>query len=445
MRFATPPPVPFSEGVRVWARVAASSFGGPAAQIALMQRILVDEKRWIGQRRFLHALNYCMLLPGPEAQQLATYVGWLLHGWRGGLVAGTLFVLPGFAAILALSIVYALYREVPALEGIFLGLKAAVLAVVVEALVRIGRRALRDPLLLAVAGASFIAIFFLEVPFPLIVIGAALIGALGARRAVFDLDADDDEDARLGDRAALAAKPSWRRLGLVVPIGLAAWALPFVLIVALLGRDHVLLTEAAFFSKVAVLTFGGAYAVLAYVAQQAVETYGWLRPGEMLDGLGLAETTPGPLISVVSFVGFLGAFRDPGSLSPMTAGVLGAVVTTWVTYAPCFLWIFAGAPYAEWLRSRRALSAALAGVTAAVVGVILNLAVWFTIHTLFAEVDERAWGPARLLVPRWETLDPWLLALMLAAAVLLFVFRLGLLRVLGLSALAGLAIELLLR
>jgi chromate transporter len=433
--------VPFPEAVRVWARVAALSFGGPAAQIAVMQRILVDEKRWVGQRRFLHALNYCMLLPGPEAQQLATYIGWLLHGWRGGLVAGMLFVLPGFLAILLLSVVYVLFGDLPALEGLFLGLKAAVLAVVVQALIRIGRRALVDSLLLAIAAASFVAIFFFEAPFPFIVLSAAIVGSLGQRgRPIVDETVDDTP---IGDRAALSTRPSWGRLARVVAVGLAVWALPFVLVGAFLGTDHVLFAEAAFFSKVAVVTFGGAYAVLAYVAQQAVEAYGWLGPREMLDGLGLAETTPGPLISVVSFVGFLGAFRDPGGLDPLTAGILGAVVTTWVTYAPSFLWIFAGAPYAEWVRSRRALSAALAGVTAAVVGVILNLAVWFSVHTLFGEVDEVRRGPIRILAPVLDTLDPLALALALGAAFLLFIFRIGMLPVLALVALAGLAIRLL--
>jgi len=443
--------VPFRDALRVWLRVATLSFGGPAAQIAVMQRILVDEKRWVSQRRFLHALNYCMLLPGPEAQQLATYVGWLLHGWRGGLVAGTLFVLPGFLAILALSVVYVLYGGLPALEGLFLGLKAAVLTVVIEAILRIGRRALRDSWLVAIAASSFVAIFFFDVPFPLIVLSAAILGWLGERRSARAAKVDEgvgdgseiEDDAPIGDRAALSTQPSWGRLAGVSAVWLAVWSVPFIAVGLLLGADHVLYTQATFFSKVSLLTFGGAYAVLAYVAQQAVEGYGWLGPREMLDGLGLAETTPGPLISVVGFVAFLGAFRDPGGLDPLAAGVLGAVVTTWVTYAPCFLWIFAGAPYVEWVRSRRALSAALAGVTAAVVGVILNLAVWFAVHTLFAEVDERAWGPVRLLVPEAGSLDPWSLALALGAAALLFLLRVGMLPTLALAALAGLVIRLL--
>jgi len=443
--------VPFREALRVWVRVATLSFGGPAAQIAIMQRILVDEKRWIGQRRFLHALNYCMLLPGPEAQQLATYVGWLLHGWRGGLAAGTLFVLPGFLAILLLSVVYVLFGDLPALEGLFLGLKAAVLTVVIEAILRVGRRALGDPWLVAIAASSFVAIFFFDVPFPLIVLSAAILGWLGERQSTRAAPVDESvgdgseirADAPIGDRAASTAQPSWSRLAGVSAVWLAVWAVPFVVVGLILGADHVLFTQATFFSKVSLLTFGGAYAVLAYVAQQAVEGYGWLGPREMLDGLGLAETTPGPLISVVGFVAFLGAFRDPGGLDPLAAGVLGAVVTTWVTYAPCFLWIFAGAPYVEWVRSRRALSAALAGVTAAVVGVILNLAVWFAIHTLFAEVDERAWGPVRLLVPEPGSLDAWSLALAAGAAVLLFVARAGMLTTLAAAALAGLAIQLL--
>ena len=438
--------VTFGEAVRVWIRVAALSFGGPAAQIALMQRILVDEKRWVSQRRFLHALNYCMLLPGPEAQQLATYLGWLLHGWRGGLVAGTLFILPGFLAILALSTLYALYRQVPAVEALFFGLKAAVLAVVIEALGRIGRRALGNGVLAGIAGAAFVAIFFFEIPFPLIVLAAGVAGWAGerVRPGIFvgDDDPEDDELRPIDDRAVNAAAPGARRLLGVAAVWLALWSIPFLAIAATLGPRHVLFTEARFFSTAAVVTFGGAYAVLAYVAQEAVETFGWLRPGEMLDGLGMAETTPGPLIMVLEFVGFLGAYRDPGPLPPLVAGVAGAVVTTWVTFVPCFLWIFAGAPYIEWLRGRRGLSAALAGITAAVVGVILNLAIWFAIHVLFADVEERRHGVLRLLVPDVSTLDPWALALAVGAFVALLRFRRGLLETLAATAVLGMVVDL---
>ncbi|MBA3584281.1 MAG: chromate efflux transporter [Gemmatimonadetes bacterium] len=451
-RVITPHEVSFGAAFRVWARVAALSFGGPAGQIAVMQRILVDEKRWVSQRRFLHALNYCMLLPGPEAQQLAIYIGWLLHGARGGLVAGILFVLPGFASILVLSILYALYQQVAVVEALFFGLKAAVLAVVVEALFRIGRRALHNGLLVGLAAAAFVAIFFYEVPFPLIILGAGLVGFAGSRirPALFappeTPTTEDGAEQPIGDRAAAAmSRPRASRLLKVAAVWLAVWSLPFLAILALVGTRHVLFTEAAFFSQVAVVTFGGAYAVLAYVAQEAVMNYGWLRAGEMLDGLGMAETTPGPLIMVLQFVGFMGAYRNPGTLDPLLAGVLGSVVTTWVTFAPCFLWIFAGAPYIEYLRGRRALSAALSAITAAVVGVILNLAVWFALHVLFGRLAERHAYGLRLFVPDWGTLDPWVLVLATTAFVALFRFRLGMLWTLAGTAAAGIVVHLALR
>ena len=438
--------ISFAEATRVWGRIAALSFGGPAGQIAVMHRILVDEKRWISQRRFLHALNYCMLLPGPEAQQLVTYIGWLLHGWRGGLVAGTLFVLPGFVSVLALSVLYVLYRGVPAVDALLFGLKAAVLAIVVQALWRIARRALRNASMIGVAAAAFVAIFFFDVPFPMIVLVAGAAGWAGERirPGLFVLHDDDgDEELRpIDDRAASAAAPRARRLVGVASLWLALWTVPFVAVAATLGPGHVLFTEARFFSTAAVVTFGGAYAALAYVAQEAVETFGWLRPGEMLDGLGMAETTPGPLIMVLEFVGFLGAYRDPGPLHPLVAGVAGAVVTTWVTFVPCFLWIFAGAPYIEWLRGRRGLSAALSGITAAVVGVILNLAVWFAIHVLFDQVEERRAGVVRLLVPDFATVDLWALALAAGAFVALLRLRRGLLETLAATALVGMVVDL---
>ncbi len=442
-----PQSVSFPDAVRVWTRVAALSFGGPAGQIAVMQRILVDEKRWVSQRRFLHALNYCMLLPGPEAQQLAVYIGWLLHGVRGGLVAGTLFVLPGFVSILVLSILYAQYQDVAVVEALFYGLKAAVLAVVVEALHRIGGRALDNGFMVALAAASFVAIFFYEVPFPLIILCAGLIGLLGdrLRPALFTPSSVAPEysaDQLIGDRAAAAGRPpGTSRLFRVAAVWLALWSLPFVSILALLGTGHVLYTEATFFSQMAVITFGGAYAVLSYIAQQAVEGYGWLEPGEMLDGLGMAETTPGPLIMVVQFVGFMGAYRNPGSLDPLLAGVLGSMVTTWVTFVPCFLWIFAGAPYIEYLRGKRALSSTLSAITAAVVGVILNLAVWFALHTLFGSLEERRVLGMRLLIPEWATLDPWMLALTGVAFVALFRFRLGMIYTLVGTAALGIVVH----
>ncbi len=453
-RDVAPHPVPFGEAVRVWLKIGLMSFGGPAGQIALMHRMLVEERRWIGEARFLHALNYCMLLPGPEAMQLATYVGWLLHRLKGGLVAGILFVLPGFCVILGLSVLYAGFREAPAVAAAFYGVKAAVLAVVIEALIRIGRRAMTHPLALALAAVAFIAIFFLEAPFPLIVLGAALIGPILARLAPGAFAerrraADAVEgppavvDALIEAGLAPHTRPDLKRvLATVLGFG-ALWLGPVLVLWVALGRDSVFTQIGVFFSKMAVVTFGGAYAVLAYVAQQAVETYGWLGPGEMLDGLGLAETTPGPLILVLQFVGFLAAYRDTGTLEPMVAGLLGATLTVWVTFVPCFLWIFAGAPYVEALRGRPGLSAALAAITAAVVGVILNLALWFALHVLFAEIHEIRAGGLRLLVPEASSLDPVALVLAVAALVALLRFKFGMLPVLGAAALSGVAVRLL--
>jgi chromate transporter len=445
-------PIPFSDAVRVWIRIACLSFGGPAGQIAVMHRILVEEKRWIGERRFLHALNYCMLLPGPEAQQLATYIGWLLHRTAGGLAAGILFVLPGFVSILILSLLYTGYRDVPAVDGIFFGVKAAVLAVVVEAVLRIGRRVLRNATMYVIAAAAFVAIFFFDLAFPLIVLGAALIGFLGGRLdpdrfLVLQGHAPEAHaatlDALLDDGGAQAAAPGWRRAARTAAIWLALWLIPVIALLASLGSEHVFSQIAVFFSKLAVVTFGGAYAVLAYMAQQAVQTHGWLSPGEMLDGLGLAETTPGPLIMVVQFVGFLGAFRDAGALNPYVAGVLASVLATWVTFVPCFLWIFLGAPFVERLRDNRALSTALAGITAAVVGVILNLALWFGLHVVFGRVAQHHIGPLRLLAPDIATLDPAALVLCAGALVAVLRLRIGMLPTLAACAASGLAWRLL--
>ena len=429
----TAPPIPLSEATKVWAKVAALSFGGPAGQIAVMHRILVEEKRWIDEERFLHALNYCMLLPGPEAQQLAVYIGWLLHRTIGGLIAGILFVLPGFVSILALSILYAEFRDSTLISALFYGLKPAVVAIVVEAVVRIGKRALKDRFRILLAALAFIAIFFFEVPFPIIIVAAGLAGYLFFRWSGETAPVEIEN---------VSVRPSLARGAKVLAIHLVLWWGPVLLLVLTLGRGHVLVTEGIFFSKMAVVTFGGAYAALTYVAQQAVEVHHWLRPGEMLDGLGMAETTPGPLIMVLQFVGFLGAFRNPAPFSPIAAGILGSVLTVWVTFVPCFLWIFLGAPYIEALRGRQSLTAALSGVTAAVVGVILNLAVWFSVHTLFARVDEvHAFG-ARLLVPDWGTLDPASLVLAVAAMVAIFRFKLGMVPVLLGSVVAGAAVAL---
>jgi chromate transporter len=423
--------------------VALLSFGGPAGQIAVMHRILVEEKRWVSENRFLHALNYCMLLPGPEAQQLATYIGWLLHGTRGGLTAGLLFVLPGFLSILALSVIYATMQEAPLVQGLFFGLKAAILAVVVAAVVRIGRKALKNSTMVTLAALAFVGIFFLRLPFPAIVLGAGIVGLFGGRwrPGIFQVLAPHgapsaDDDAAIQD-SGHSARPSLRRSVLVGAGWLIVWLAPVALLIALLGADHVLAQEAVFFSKAATVTFGGAYSVLAYIAQQAVEAYGWLAPGEMLDGLGMAETTPGPLIQVVQFVGFMGAWRNPGHFSPMTAALLGSVVTTWVTFAPCFLWIFLGAPYIEFLRGNRLLTSALSAITAAVVGVILNLALWFGIHVLFAKVTERHLGPLHASVPDATSIDPVALVISVLAFVALFRLKWDVVRVLAIAAVVG--------
>jgi chromate transporter len=435
--------VPLAAAVRVWVRVALQSFGGPAGQIAVMHRILVEERRWISERRFLHALNYCMLLPGPEAQQLATYIGWLLHRTRGGLIAGGLFILPGFVAILVLSLVYAQYREALFLEAIFFGIKAAVLAVVVEAVFRIGRRALRTWLMVMVAAAAFVAIFFFALPFPVIVLAAGLAGYLGGRitpHLFVDAHASTSESEQsyaITDEIAATTRPSVGASLRTLALWSLLWLVPLLTLWAVAGGASVFTQIATFFSTAALVTFGGAYAVLAYVAQQAVETYAWLEPGEMLDGLGMAETTPGPLIQVVQFVGFLGAARFSDGMHPLVAGSIGAVLTTWVTFVPCFLWIFLGAPYIEHLRSNRGLANALSGITAAVVGVILNLAVWFGLHVMFERVDEVHAQGLRLHLPDWPTLNLASLVLTVVAFAALFWLRLGMLRTLGVCAALG--------
>ncbi len=446
-------PVSFREAFWVWVRIASLSFGGPAAQIAVMHRILVDEKRWIGETRFLHALNYCMLLPGPEAQQLATYIGWLMHRTAGGLMAGLLFIFPGMIAIMALSWLYVLAGHVSAVEGLFFGLKAAVLAVVLQALLRVGKRALRNRTLWGLAGASFIAIHAFDLPFPLIIVAAGIIGFLGGKLGWSAFDGStghgssgpglSDADSRLGDGVPDHARPSLSWSLRIAAIFGALWLGPVLALVLLLGPEHVFSTIAVFFSKMAVVTFGGAYAVLAYVAQEAVATYGWLQPGEMLDGLGMAETTPGPLIMVTQFVGFMGAWRDAGGLHPLVAATLGGLLTTWVTFVPCFLWIFLGAPYVEALRGHKPLSAALTAITAAVVGVILNLAVWFALHVLFASVRPWSGYGLHLDVPEWGSLDLAALALTLTAILALFRFKRGTGEVLAGCAALGLGVKLL--
>lgn len=419
----------------VWAKIGMLSFGGPAGQIAVMHRELVETRQWISDARFLHALNYCMLLPGPEATQLAIYIGWMLHRTVGGLIAGLLFVLPGFVTILALSITYALYGQVPWVVATFFGLKAAVLAVVMEAVLRIGRKAIKNRLMFATAAIAFIAIFFFAVPFPLIVAGAGLTGLLGQRKApgnfpapastIVDVSSDYLIDRLLGMGALQHTRPSGLRALRILLVWLVVWWLPVLAVVAMFGAHSVLAREGVFFSQAAMVTFGGAYAVLAYVAQRTVVGFHWLSASQMLDGLALAETTPGPLIMVVQFVAFLGAYSHQSGLSPMTAGVIGSILTIWVTFAPCFLWIFVGAPYIEALRSNRALHAALSAVTAAVVGVVLNLSVWFTLHTVFGRVATQQYGPLVLQAPQWTTVQWPALAIAGAALIAMLRFKLG--------------------
>jgi chromate transporter len=430
----------FATATRVWMKIGFLSFGGPAGQIALMHKELVDERRWISEGRFLHALNFCMLLPGPEAQQLATYIGWLMHGWRGGVVAGTLFVLPGFLVMLGLSTAYALWGQTDWLGSLFFGLKAAVLAVVIEAVIRIGRRSLKTNAMRAIALLAFLALFMMNAPFPLVILLAGIAGYIlfrtGARTPAIQhgaaAEATDNlrTDHHASPKSALAAVVFWGAL----------WALPFLLI-WLAGNSGQYAEIGSFFSKMAVVTFGGAYAVLSYVAQQAVDHYHWLRPGEMLDGLALAETTPGPLVLVLTFTGFMAAYRNPGGLPPLAGGITGAVLTTWVTFVPCFLWIFLGAPWIEKLRENEALASALAAISAAVTGVILNLAIWFALHVLFARVGKIEAGPFSIAWPEWQSIDPFALALSILSAALLLRFKAGIFVTLGVCGVAGLALK----
>ena len=433
--------VSFAEATKVWARIAALSFGGPAGQIAVMHRILVEEKKWIGERRFLHALNYCMLLPGPEAQQLAIYIGWLMHRTAGGVVAGVLFVLPGFIALMGLSIVYAMFGQVGPVAALFFGLKSAVLVIVLQAVVRVGKRSLKNPTMIGLAAAAFLALFVFKVPFPLVLVAAGLIGFVGGRfgnrpfleggghgaQASNELA---DADSALGAEAPSHAKPDVAWALRVSAIILVLWLAPVLVIGQVCGWQSVFANIAVFFSKMAVVTFGGAYAVLAYVAQEAVTTYGWLKPGEMLDGLGMAETTPGPLIIVNQFVGFMAAFRAPGGMPPLLAGALGGMLTTWVTFTPCFLWIFLGAPFVEALRGAKVLNATLAAITAAVVGVILNLAIWFGLHVLFRKVVSVHALGATVDLPTLASVNFAALALTAAAALAIFRLNLGVIPVL---------------
>jgi chromate transporter len=442
--------ITFGEAFRVWSKVALLSFGGPAGQIAVMHRILVEEKNWISESRFLHALNYCMLLPGPEAQQLAIYVGWLLHRTAGGIMAGGLFIVPGIISIMALSYIYAAFGNVSIIESLFFGLKAAVLAIVIQAVVRVGKRALRNQIMIGLAAAAFIAIFFFNVPFPIIIVTAGVIGYFGAKAgrpefAIVEHGGGSSKaaiDSMLDDKLPDHVRPTVARALKVGALWLALWLMPVAALLIALGQANVFSQIAVFFSKMAMVTFGGAYAVLAYVAQQAVEHYHWLQPREMLDGLGMAETTPGPLIMVLQFVGFMAAYRDPGTLSPMMAGTLGGLLATWVTFTPCFLWIFLGAPFIEAMRGNQGLAGALSAITAAVVGVILNLSIWFALHTVFRDtIPVRTFGLS-FDMPVWPSLDIVALALAIAAAIAIFRFNVGMLMVLAASCLAGVMLRL---
>lgn len=413
--------VAFSEALKVWLRIGCLSFGGPAGQIALMHRELVDERNWLSEKEYLSALNFCMLLPGPEAMQLATYAGWKLHGVRGGLAAGLLFVLPGAAVVLALAMIYGAFGNVPWVQGLFFGVKAAVLAIVIEALLRVAKRALKTRLDWLIAAAAFVAIFCFDVSFPLVIAVAAVIGFLRG-------------GAQSGESASL---PKISGTVTTVSMWLAIWLLPLAVLWLVLGPEHVLTQLGVFFSKLAVVTFGGAYSVLSYMAQDVVVQKQWLTATEMMDGLGLAETTPGPLILVTEYVGYLAALRQTGGV---WGGIAGAAVTLWMTFAPCFLWIFAGAPYIEAIGERPRLSGALSSITAAVVGVILNLTLWFALHVLFAQVSR---GEA-LFKPWWPdfaSLDVAALVLSVIAAIALLRFHLGVVKTLALCAALGFAIQ----
>jgi chromate transporter len=432
------------EATRIWAYIGLNSFGGPAGQIAVMHRELVERRRWISERRFLHALNFCMILPGPEAQQLATYVGWLMHGTLGGVIAGTLFVIPGFLAMLALASAYAVWGSIAWVGGLFLGVQAAVVAIVAQAMIRIGRRTLRTRALQLIAGISFVAIALLHVPFPIIIISAGILGWIAGRRRPqwFPMGRHDDAHTAVEDRVLLSdddsvgkATARWAlRAGVICAV---LWVVPVLALLIALGSSNIFAQESLLFSKSAIVTFGGAYAVLGYIAQEAVTRYGWISSGDMAVGLGLAESTPGPLIMVVEFVGFLAAYNNPGSLPPLVAGTLGAVITVWVTFVPCFMFIFLGAPYMERLRHNTPLAHALTAVGASVAGVVINLALWFALHTAFSAVEEFHVGPVTLPAPSLTSVNWVAVVIGAVAAVLVFRLRLGTLRVLGLCAALG--------
>jgi chromate transporter len=439
--------VPLREATKAWFAISLQTFGGPAGQIAVMQRTLVEERRWIGQQRFLFALSYCTLLPGPEAQQLATYVGWLLNGIRGALIAGILFVLPGVVALLVLSAIYVEAGDTTLVEAVFLGLAPAVIAIVIQAVIRVGSKGFTHPALVWLAVVAFVALSLFAVPFPAVVAVSAVIGWLLGRSIPTLTTAkkaavDDGPAPLISDDALHTERPSARRSAIILSTGLALWAAPVVIAGIAFGRSSIFVDQGLFFSGAAVVTFGGAYAVLAYVAQQAVNVYGWLAPGEMVRGLALAETTPGPLIMVVQFVAFVGAYRSPGDLNPWVAAIIAALLTTWVTFVPCFLFILLGAPYVERLRGNHTLASALTGITAAVVGVIANLALYFALHTLFDDTRRVTDGPFRFDLPVLESIQWASLAITVLGCLLIFRLRWSVLRTLGVCALAGVVVGL---
>jgi chromate transporter len=438
--------VAFRDAARFWIKLGFINFGGPTGQIAIMHEELVERRRWISESRFLHALNYCMLLPGPEAQQLAIYVGWLLHKVKGGLVAGIAFVLPAFFLILGLSYSYVTYGDVGWVGSVFYGLRAAVVGIVAAAAVRLASKAFIAPVMYAIALVAFIAVFFVHVPFPLIVIGAGVLGLVGGAAWPTAFSRREHAEPRASQGVAVADDRSagahtdlrLRRTLIVLGAGLAAWVVPLSVVALWRGADDTLTEEAVFFSQAALVTFGGAYAVLGYIGQAAVTQFGWLRPGQLIVGLGLAESTPGPLIMVTEFVGFVAAYQHPGDLDPFVAGLFGACVTTWATFAPCFLWIFLGAPFVERLRGNERLSVALSAITAAVVGVVLNLALWFAIHTLFDEVRDVEVLGGPVPVPDLASVDPFAVALAAIVGVGLMRYRWNVVAVVAGSAIAGL-------
>ncbi len=430
-----------------FAKIGFLSFGGPAGQISLMHRMLVEDRRWISENRFLHALNYCMLLPGPEAQQLAIYIGWLLHGIRGGIAAGVLFVIPGFFVIVGLSTLYVLYHGTFWLDAVFFGLKAAVLAVVLDAVLRVGKRALKNRFMIGLAVASFIAIFAFHVPFPFLILISAFIGFFGAQAKpeLFSYKGHEGKNSKIKTYLKLkqsVIKQGFTRNACILLIGAIIWSAPVILLLLVFGHNTIFIPLALFFSKMAVVTFGGAYAVLSYVAQEAVEKFHWLSASEMLDGLALAETTPGPLILVLVYVGFIASFRAASGIDPLLSAFIGAALTTWVTFIPCFIWIFLGAPYIEKLRSNVALSGALSAITASVVGVLANLSVWFAINTLFRQVGELRFGWLHLSWPNWQSLDLQAVLIAFIAAVTLIHFKRGMIQTLGFCALLGVGLKL---